>query len=322
MSHFKAMQIAHESNLIFAERMGRLEQIETQFNFPLAIESAWNEITRYQRAIKGTLSYVKNLDFDFKNFLNEEIKRSFDDQVYLWERMAQFLIDYPYILVDELDEQTQKNNYTGRVFVFMQKMTDSLSKIKTLTRPQTHENISSLATFYKKNKIQTNSIIKNLEANSRLFADRDIFNTDKLRSYMKRHWEVLFLQQNKKQEAASFAMQAYSASIKNAIWTLQSLYSTKRDDHLVLSYKFNLANQNTDATITLKENNELIESLLHFITFDYVSIKKEFSQNLKNDKEARLRENMIRNIRDYVTQRDVLLNKNKKVFVKKLSDTI
>jgi len=322
MSQFKAMHIAYESNLLFAERMGRLEQIETQLNFPLAVEGAWNEVNRYERAIQGTLDYVKSLDSDYKQFLNDELRRSLDAKVYLWERMSQFFIDYPYILVDQSMEQTQKNAYTGRAFVFMQKMTDSLSQYENLARPDTHVMIKKLADFYKTSKIHGNTTMENLRKNSKLFASNDIFNTDKFRSYMKRHWEILLLQQNKKQEASSFGMQSYSASIKNAIWTIQSLYSTKKDDHMVLSYKFNLENQNTQETMPYAENNEMIENLLHFITFDYVSVKKEFSENLANDKEAQLREKLINNIQKYVIQRDALLNKNKKVFVKTVTDTI
>ncbi len=322
MSNFKAMHIAHESNLLFAERMGRLEQIETQLNFPLAVESAWNEITRYKRAINGTLTYTKNLDQDYRSFLKSELSRSLDAQVYLWERMSQFFIDYPYILVDQSMEQTEKNAYTGRAFVFMQKMTDSLGKNKMLNRPKTHEMVTKLAKFYKESKIQGDSTLDTLSKNSKLFASNDIFNTDKFRSYMKRHWEILLLQQNKKQEASSFGMQAYSASIKNAIYTIQSLYSTKRDDHMVLSYKFNLDNQNTELTKPYQENDEMIEGLLHFITFDYVSIKKEFAQNLQDDKEAELREKLINNIKTYAFERDSLLKKNNKVFVKTITETI
>lgn len=321
MSQFKAMNIAYESNLLFAERMGRLEQIETQLNFPLAVESAWNEITRYQRAVNGTLSYVQTLDNDYKTFLNKELSRALDAQVYLWERMSQFFIDYPYILVDQQMEQSEKNAYTGRAFVFMQKMTDTLGQIKSLNKPQTHEMVSKLAKFYKESKIHGDSTLDTLSKNSKLFASNDIYNTDKFRSYMKRHWEILMLQQNKKQEASSFGMQAYSASIKNAIYTIQSLYSTKRDDHMVLSYKFNLQNQNTQDTMPYLENSEMVEELLHFITFDYVSIKKEFSESLENDKEAELREKLISNIKSYASERDYLLNKNRKVFAKTVTET-
>jgi hypothetical protein len=313
MSNFKAMHIAHESNLLFAERMGRLEQIETQLNFPLAVEAAWNEVQRYERAVTVTLKYTANLKNDYRHFLNKELIRAKDARVYLWERMAQFFIDYPYILVDQDMEQTQKNVYTGRAFVFMQKMTDTLSKDKTLSIPATHKKIKQLADFYKKSKINAETTIERLEKNSALFASRDLYNSDKFRSYMKRHWEILFLQQNKKQEAASFGMQAYSASIKNAIWTIQALYSAKRDDHMVLSYKFNLDNQNTENSIPYQETSEEIEHLLHFIAFDYASIKKEFANNIKNDKEAMLRERLIGNIKEYVAQRDMLLQSTRTV---------
>src|SRR5262249_33285141 len=47
MSNFKDMQIGYEENMVFAARMGRLEQVETQLNFPLIADSAYQEIERY-----------------------------------------------------------------------------------------------------------------------------------------------------------------------------------------------------------------------------------------------------------------------------------
>ncbi|MBA2405684.1 MAG: hypothetical protein H0V66_12985, partial [Bdellovibrionales bacterium] len=51
MSNFKQMEIAYEENIEYASRMGRLEQLETQYNFPMQIESTWEELERYNAMI-------------------------------------------------------------------------------------------------------------------------------------------------------------------------------------------------------------------------------------------------------------------------------
>ena len=307
MSNFKAMQIAYEGNMVFAERMGRIEQMENQFMFPLTAEAAWNEITRYERSINGKLQYMPNIDQRFKNFLNKELKRLQNDKVYIWTKLGQFFRDHPFIMVDQADEQSQKDYYVGRAFVFMKQMTDELKELK-LEEPLTHAKVTALAEKYESIHQSGDTVMESLKKNSKLFRQKDFFNTAELRDYMKRHWEVLFIQQNKKQEASSFSLQAYTWSIKNAIWILQSLYSTKRDELETLTYKFNLDNQNTDAVKPLAETNIQYESLMNMMTLEFVSIKEEIEKNLDNDNEASMRLSLIKNIKNFLNERDKLFN--------------
>lgn len=306
MSNFKAMQIAYEGNMVFAARMGRLEQMEQQFNFPLTAESTWDETERYIRSIKNTMNFNPNLDSRFKNFLKKEIQRAEELQVYIWKKMGQFFLDHPYIVVDESNEQDKRDYYVGKSFVFMNEMTEKLSKRDASLTPVTHKKVNALANFYKQSKIQGVSIIDSLKKNSKLFTQKDVFDTNELRSYMKNHWEVLFLQQNKKQEASSFGLQTYTWSIRNAIWTMQSIYSAKREEINTLAYKFNLNNQNTGKVKSSKEIDDLLESMMHMLTMEYVSIKEEFSKNIEFDEESILREKMIKNVKDYLVERDAL----------------
>lgn len=309
MSNFKAMQIAYEGNMVFAARMGRIEQMEAQFSFPLTAESAWREMERYTRSVNATLKYNKNLDSRFRVFLQKEIQRTEQLQVYVWKKMGQYFLDHPYIIVDQSNEQKQRDYYVGKSFVFMQEMTNKLSKKNLNDMPTTHEKVQALAQFYQQTKKQGNGVMGSLRQNSKLFAQKDVFDTMELRSYMQRHWEVLFLQQNKKQEASSFGLQAYTWSIKNAIWSLQSIYSAKREELLnTLAYKFNLNNQNTGKIKAEKDIDDLLESMMHMMTLEYVSIKEEYKKNLENDNEANLREQVINNIKEYLVERDKLIN--------------
>lgn len=310
MSNFKAMQIAYESNMVFAARMGRIEQFETQFNFPLTAEAAWMEMELYLKNIDGTLGYNKNIDSRYKNFLQNEKKRTIELQLYIWQKMGQFFLDHPFIVVDEDEEQPERNYYIGRQFIFFEKMTKKLSKMGLASSPITHQNVKMLAEKFKRSKKLGTSVLDNLERNSRLFKQKDFLSTEEHRAYMKDQWEILFLQQNKKQEASSFSLQAYTWSVRNAIWLLQTIYSAKRSELGLMTYKYNLENTGTHATTADGSTNEYLENMFHNLAMEFVSIKKEIAENLPADNEAKLRENVINNIKQYLVERDKLLNRD------------
>lgn len=308
MSNFKAMQIAYEGEMVFAARMGRIEQFETQFNFPLTAEAAWMEMELYRKKIDADLAYFKTFDPKYIAFLNNEKARTIEHQTYIWKKIGQFFIDHPYIVVDQDDEQTEKNYYTGRQFVFYKKMTETLKDLGVATAEQTHKKVSVLAKTYKASKIAGSSVLDNLKKNSKLFRQKDLLSSDEHRSYMKAQWETLFLQQNKKQEASSFALQAYTWSVRNAIWLLQSIYSAKRFELNDMNYKFNMDNTGTYQMHAKASQNEYLENMYHNLVMEYVGIRKEMLANLPGDNEAKLRENVIYNIKQYLIERDELFN--------------
>lgn len=69
--------------------------------------------------------------------------------------------------------------------------------------------------------------MKNLKENSDLFQQKDIYNTAEFRSYMKRQWEILFLQNAKAEEASNMGLNMYIWSVRNTAWVLQSMYSPR-----------------------------------------------------------------------------------------------
>lgn len=312
MGDFKAMQIALEANMVFAERMGRIEQMENQFSFPLTAENSWYEIERYIQQVKADLNFYKNLSPSYKKFLNSELERAIEDQKYIWFKMAQFFLDHPYISVDQDNKQTQRDYYVGRAFIFMNKMAKKFEKLN-VTPPATHKDVYNLAELFSKRKVSARNILDSLQKNSALFNQKNIFSSDELRQYMKRHWEVIFIQQNKKQEASSFGLQAYTWSIKNAIWCLQSFYSIKKEDLKTLSYKHNLDNTGTSQIISNADIDSQFESLFHLINIEYVSLKKEFSHNLRADNESNLRELLVARLENFIKQRDDLYKRDMKV---------
>jgi hypothetical protein len=308
MSNFKAMQIAYETDLVFAARMGRIEQFETQFNFPLTAEAAWMEMELYLSSLESTIKYNKNLDARYVSFLNNEKERTLELQFYVWQKLGQFFLDHPYIVVDEDEEQPERNYYIGRQFIFFNKMTKKLSKMGIANSPGTHKNIIALAEKFKDSKILGSSVLDSLEKNSRLFKQKDFLSTTEHREYMKDQWEILFLQQNKKQEASSFSLQAYTWSVRNAMWLLQTIYSSKRSEIGLMTYKYNLDNSGTQETKATGMTNEYLENMFYNLAMEFVSIKKEIAENLPGDNEAKLRENVINNVKQYLIERDRLLN--------------
>ena len=308
MDRFKAMQISYEESMVFAARIGRIEQFETQFNFPLTAEAAWMEMELYLNDIELQLAKTSKLDKDFVNFLKKEKHRTLELQIYIWHKVGQFFLDHPYIVVDQNNEQTERNYYVGRQFVFFNTMTDKLSRLNNQKQPETHRLIQSLAKKFKTARLEGNSVLDTLKKNSKLFRQKDIFNSDEQRQYMARQWEVLFLQQNKKQEAASFALQTYTWSVKNAIWILQTFHSAKRSELSLLASKFQIDHKKGSQINPLSGMNEYLENMYHNLTMEYVSIKKEMLNELGKDKEATMRESVIDNLKEYLLERDKLFN--------------
>lgn len=306
MDSFKAMQIAYEGSMVFAERMGRIEQFETQLNFPLTAEAAWMEMELYYEDVVGKIEYFRNLDQRMVKFLNHEKERTLELQFYIWQKMGQFFIDYPYIVVDQDNEQTQRNYYLGRQFVFFKKITEKLGNMGFANSVKTHKNIEMLAEKFSKLKIEGTTVLDTLKKNSKIFQQQNYLSSEEHRDYMKRHWEVLFMQQNKKQEASSFSLQAYTWSIKNALWILQTIYSAKRSELWKHISNYNLDNTNIQKEKPVVAMNEYFENMFNNLVMEYVSIKKEIVENLPGDNEGQLRENIIRNIKAFLIERDKL----------------
>ena len=306
MDEFKAMQIAYEEAMVFAERMGREEQHNNQLNFHLTAEAAWMEMELYLSELEEKKKYHRNLDVRLLNFLNNEKERTLKLQIYLWRKLGQFFIDYPYIVVDEDEEQTQRNYYLGRQFVLFKRMTEKLAKMGVSKNPETHYKVNQLAKHFSEQKVEGSSVLDTLKKNSKVFQQRDYLNSDEHREYMKRHWEILFVQQNKKQEASSFALMMYTGSVKNTMWLLQTFYSAKRSELWKLVANYDLDGKSRKKYTPSATMDEYLGTMFNNLVMEYVSIKKEIVANLKGDNEAFLREKVIQNIKSYLIERDKL----------------
>lgn len=308
MSQMKQLQIAYEENIEYASRMGRLEQLETQYNFPMQIEATWEELERYNNMIFKIRSENPNLSAKMKQFLFNEVNRTQQLELYLWDRLARFILDQKYVMLDEDKEQKRSDYYVGRSFVFLQEMTQTLSyRYKDFKKPQGFEKIEKLAEFYAKNRKESPSVLKNLTSNSDLFKQKDVFDTKEFRSYMKRQWEILFLQNAKAEEASNMGLNMYIWSVRNTAWVLQSLYSAKREELAILLRRDQTGSLFTPEEVTSRARIGLLyETLFHNLTLEYVGIREELKNRLGKDIEAEQRMSVIGNLREFLTDREKL----------------
>ncbi len=312
MSNFKQLQIAYEENIEYASRMGRLEQLETQYNFPIQVEATWEELERYSQAIFKLRAENPNLSAKMKQYLFNEINRTQQLQLYLWDRMGRFILDQIYVMLDQDREQKRNDYYVGRAFVFMEEMTNILSwRYKDLKRPAGYERISALAEHYAKTRKETGTVLRNLVANSDLFKQKDVLDTKEFRGYMKRQWEILFLQNSKAEEASNMGLNMYIWSVRNTVWVLQSVYSAKREELALLLKRDASGQLLTPAEVLSRSKvSMLYETLLHNLTLEYVGIREEIKNRLGKDIESSQRMIVIDNLKEFLSDREKLDNLN------------
>ena len=308
MSNFKQMQIAYEENIEYASRMGRLEQLETQYNFPMQVESTWEELERYNGLIFRMREENPNLSPKMKQYLSNEINRTQQLELYLWDRMGRFVLDQIYVMLDQDNEQKRSDYYVGRSFVFMQEMTNMLSwRYKNFKKPEGYERIEKLANFYAKNRKEFGSVTKNLTANSDLYKQKDVLNTKEFRSYMKRQWEILYLQNSKAEEASNNGLNMYIWSVRNTVWVLQSLYSAKREE-LGLLIKRDISGQmfSPGDLLSRSKISMMYETHIHNLTLEYVGIREEIMKRLGKDIESTQRMMILENLKEFLSDREKL----------------
>jgi hypothetical protein len=310
MSNFKQMQISYEEKVEYASRIGRLEQLETQYNFPMQIEATWEELERYNHTIYKIRRDHSNLSVNFKQFLLNEMNRTHQLQLYLWDRLGRFMLDQIYVMLDEDKEQKRSDFYVGRSFILMEEMTRILLwRYKKINRPHGYEKIQKLAHHYIKYRKETGSILKNLFTNSVLFKQKNIFDTNEFREYMKRQWEILFLQNSKAEEAANMGLNMYLWSIRNTAWIIQSIFSAKREELPILVKRdLSLGQLGDDESSTRIKLSLLYETLFHNLSLEYVGIKEELTHHLKNDIESIQRLTIIENLKEFLSDREKLDN--------------
>jgi hypothetical protein len=276
----------------------------------MQVEATWEELERYNNEIFKLRSENLNISAKMKQYLFNEVNRTHQLQLYLWDRMGRFMLDQIYVMLDQDKEQKRNDYYVGRSFVFMEEMTNILSwRYKNLKKPEGFERIVKLSEFYKKNRKESGSVLKNLKANSDLFKQKDLLSTTEFRSYMKRQWEILFLQNSKAEEAANMGLNMYIWSVRNTVWVLQSVYSAKRDELSLLLKRDVSGHILTPAEMLSRSKvSMLYETLFHNLSLEYVGIREEIMNRLGKDIESNQRMIVIDNLKEFLSDREKLDN--------------
>ncbi len=304
MGNMKQMQIAYEEGLDLASRMGRLEQLETQYNFPMMVESAWEEMERYNAQLFRLRQRHPEISPRLKQYLTNEVNRTHQLQLYLWDRMARFILDQPYVMLDQDREQRRSDYYVGRAFVFMEEMNKIMGwRYPDFKRPQGHEKITAAAAKYQKGRQEKGDILANLKANSDMFKQQDPFDTRQFRSHMKRQWEILYLQNAKAEEASNNGFNMYMWSVRNTVWALQSIYSAKRLEVDILLQRDLEGAVDGASTVELAKIEGLYETLYHNLALEWVGIRNEIGERLPKDIENQQRRVVVENLREFLTDR-------------------
>lgn len=188
-------------------------------------------------------------------------------------------------------------------------MTQVLSwRYPDFKKPHGYEKIAAAAGRYKSERKEQGSIMANLKANSDLFRQKDSLSSAEFRSYMKRQWEILFLQNAKAEEASNNGLNMYIWSVRNTVWVLQSLYSAKRQE-LELLIERDLSGQLDGLGQSELAKTELLqETLFHNLTLEWVGVKEEIGSHLAKDIETLQRKVVIDNLKESLSDRSKLLN--------------
>jgi len=302
MSNFKAMEIAYESSLQFSQRMGRLEQMENQLNFPLIAESAYREMETYtlrvgslQKAIPAKILQTKP---EVKTYIDHELQRTRQFKLYIWDRMVRYMLDHPYIVMNQAKDQEFVDYYIGRNFIFLEEVTQDLMKeFKGLKKPEGYQAIEGLAKYYESKKVEGTSVEDRLKKNSFLYKQKGFYDSNEMRASLKRQWELLYLSQNRAQEAANFGLAMYVWSVRNAIWAIGNLTSAKSREMELITSSFSSPKDHEQIRRLVKSEQKRIEpmyeSIFHILTFEYVSLREEINQKLDDDIESTQRQTVI-----------------------------
>lgn len=301
MSAFKQMQIGYEANLQFNERMGRLEQMENQLNFPLIAENAYWEVETYLGRLRslGEMAKTKGISNpDFDTYIKNEATRSKQFKLYIWDKMVRYMLDHPYVVLNEAKEQIFVDYYIGRNFIFLEEITlDLMKDYEGMRKPKGFKAIEELSKFYRSKKVEAPTVEGRLKSNSYLAKQKNFYDSTEMRSKLKRQWEILYLSYSKTQEASNFGLQLYVWSVRNAIWTLGALTTMKnRELEVVLSALEHPGDRTKlKASLDLEKSRiePMYESLFHILSLEYVSLREEFNRNLQNDVESTQRQALI-----------------------------
>ena len=285
MSRFKAMQISYEASLPLASRLGRLEEMETQLNWPLILEGAWRQTLLLNQNIDALENSPTRFPQSFRTFLREERKRTEELLGYFFERNVRFILDHANLILDPGREQEKSAPRGMAALTLFQEMRQEFKKRDPDRPPPTGaqeiESIPGEGFHWNPGR-----------------AESGILDAEGFRRASARNWETLYLLQSRTQEAALSGLQLYTWSVRSAVQLLERLSSEEREELPKLEQAFkksrrkNPASSHPDLDLQEKRIDLVTASLVR----EFKSVRPEIETALKDDSEARDRARMIEGV--------------------------
>jgi hypothetical protein len=304
MSGFKGLQIAFEKNMVFAARMGRIEQIESQLLFPLTVRAAWSENHLYLSALQRALQSAKVEQSERKTiFLHKEILRCKRAELYIWSKLHRFLGDHYFIVMDAFRDHTYHNRYLGEALHLFVEMSRNISgALEGKLDRSDFELAQKLASIFGKSRPeQSDPILARIAAQVPSLSNPQFLSDFAYRTPLLRQWEILFLLQNRAQEASNYGRMAYTESVRISLFALQTFVSAKR----IELERFLLAQSEKDSRFDSESlSNALLENGYHLMFADLASIAPELRRKLPEDTEYQQRIEILVDLRDYLNDRE------------------
>ena len=297
MSRFKAMQISYEASLPLASRLGRLEEMETQLNWPLILGGAWRQTLLLNQSLGVLEKSPRQFSPSFRDFLRDERKRTNELLGYFFERNARFILDHANLILDPGREQERSAPRGMAALTLFQEMRQEF-KQRSPDRPppmgtREIEDISGDALLWSPGG--TGSGVLDAEA---------------FRSASSRNWETLYLLQSRIQEASLAGLQFYTWSVRSAAQLLERLSSEEREELPKLEQAFKKSHRKKPASShpDFDRQEERIDLLTASLIREFNSVRPEIETALKGDSEAQERARVIEGVLRSNQARKKLLN--------------
>ncbi len=278
MEHFKSMQIALESKLDYSKRIGRLEEVETQLAWPVTLEGAWDESTRYRQSLDYLVESAH--DAPWRTLLEAEKRRLGEVRVYLRDRLLRFILDHRFLILDPGSELGQSVHSARSAITLYSRIHDTmLRENPSLPAPPESEKIIAIASRDPATDLPEPAFKREERA---------------------RYWESLYLMQSRTQESSNSGLQAYWWSVRNTVSVLQMMMATRREEMLLLSLRPRPPARERTAF------EDRYRSMLRLLDTEFQSIRPELATTLPGDREATLREGILTGVREYLAERERL----------------
>jgi hypothetical protein len=272
----KSLQIQMEQRYRLSARIGRLDQIETQWAWPVTLEGAFHEASRYL----ATLSRIREKGTPFSpgwsGFLQAERRRTEHFRIYLLKRIERFILDHPYLILDRDREQGTPGAAALRVCSVYLEMRKSL---------QESGHAGALTAI----PAQILGIRPESGNSLPLHPDEES---------LIRHWEKLYLIQSRAEESANLGLQTVLHSVRNTVFVFQLLLNEKRED---LESKFF---RSPSPPETASRNR--MEHLRDLLALEYRSLSVVLKEALPDDPEMEERERLFSDLDASLGERTLL----------------